>query len=330
MAEGILLSGGCLRPNGYALGEGKYYQSARLVKLDVESGEFSLMMSKQEGGEHYPAEHPNLQFTCGHIQGDTLWISTDTEVHQYQLPNFSLIKVISHSCFHNIHSVARYDNQLVITSTGLDNVVVCDPHSGEIIRIINTQGKDPWHRFSPDIDYRLLHSTRPHDSHPNFVFQLEDNLWVTRCTQEDAVNLSDVSDRIDIDLGNDKGVHDGHWYKGKLIFTQVDGVLLICDPQQRKMVEMFDPFENHSNRPLGWCRGLCIIGDDFYIGYSKLRKTSVTARLKFLSQGNFRYASGNNALVVKVNMRTRQVVRTYVTPDGMIDAIYGILPYPYD
>ncbi|WP_040522792.1 hypothetical protein, partial [Aliiglaciecola lipolytica] len=138
--------------------------------------------------------------------------------------------------------------------------------------------------------------------------------------------LSDISDRIDINLGNDKGVHDGVWWQDKLVFTQVDGVLLICDPVQRKMIEIIDPFGKLTNRPLGWCRGLHIEGDIFYIGFSKLRKTGVKSRLKFLSQRNFKYASGNNALVVKVDMKLRQVVDTFVTPDGMLDAIYGILP----
>lgn len=329
MAKSLLISGGCLRPNGFELGEGRYYQSARLVKLDLTSGQFSLMLQKDEGGEHYPREHPNLQFTCGQVVDDSLWLPTDTEVFHYTLPELTLRKVISHPCFHNVHSVSIINQQLVITSTGLDNIVLCDPQSGDIQSIINTQGKDPWHRFDRSFDYRLVHSTRPHDSHPNYVFQLEGNLWVTRCTQEDAVNLTDVSDRIDIDLGGDKGVHDGHFYNGKLIFTQVDGVLLICDPQERKMIELFDPFARHSNRPMGWCRGLFIDGDDFYIGYSKLRKTTMGSRLKFLSQGNFKYASGNNALIVKVNMRSREVQQTYVTPDGLIDAIYGIMPFNY-
>lgn len=329
MNKQILLAGGCLRPNGFELGEGKYYHSARLVKLDTVTGQFEVVLQKDEGGENYPSEHPNLQFTCCWIDGDDLWLPTDTEVLQYSLPDLTLIKSISYPCFHNIHSVALINGELAITSTGLDNVVICDPQSGEIKQILNTQGKDPWHRFDKETDYRQLYSTRPHDSHPNHVFEMEGDLWVTRCTQEDAVNLSNVEDRISITEDHRTSVHDGHLYNGQLIFTRVDGMLAICDPKTRKLVERFDPFEKEANRPMGWCRGLYIDGDDFYIGYSKLRKTSMKSRLKFLTQGNFKYASGNNALVVKVNMQTRKVEKTYTTPDGMIDAIYGIVPYNY-
>ncbi|MFA3790735.1 hypothetical protein AB6T38_06430 [Aliiglaciecola sp. SL4] len=327
MTNKLLLSGGCLRPNGFELGEGKYYQSARLVELDTETKLCRIIIQQDEGGSNYPSEHPNLQFTNGCIVDQKLWLPTDTEVHLYQLPDFKLVKTISHPCFHNIHSVTMIKGELVITSTGLDNVVFCDPDSGIITRIVNTEGKAPWHRFDNNIDYRKYHSTRPHDSHPNFVFELDNQVWVTRCTQEDAVNLSQVSDRIDINLGNDKGVHDGLWWKDKLVFTQVDGVLLLCDPIERKMIEIIDPFLNVSNRPLGWCRGLYIEGDMFYVGFSKLRKTGMKSRLKFLSQRNFKYASGNNALVVKVDMRTRKVIDTFETPNGMLDAIYGILPF---
>ncbi|WP_040521754.1 hypothetical protein, partial [Aliiglaciecola lipolytica] len=188
MTNKLLLSGGCLRPNGFELGEGKYYKSARLIELDILTKSFRIVVQKDVAGDNYPAEHPNLQFTCGCIVDKHLWLPTDTEVHLYRLEDFSLVKIISHPCFHNLHSVAYINNELVITSTGLDNIVFCDPNTGEINRILNTQGKDPWHRFDRSFDYRKIHSTRPHDSHPNFTFELDQQVWVTRCTQEDAVN----------------------------------------------------------------------------------------------------------------------------------------------
>ncbi len=330
MSQKLMLSGGCLRPNGFELGEGKYYGKASLVMLDLASGEFSQMLTKTDGGPNYPSEHPNLQFTAGCVDGDTLWLPSDTEVHKYHLPDLTLESVFSHPCFHNIHSVHVIDGDIVASSTGLDNVVVMDAQSGDIKRILNTQGKDPWHRFKQDVDYRLVHSTRPHDSHPNFVFKLGDDLWATRCTQEDAVNLNNAEDCIDISLGGDVSVHDGVWWEDKLVFTRVDGNLVFCDPVKKQVIETFDPFGGALNRPMGWCRGLHIDGDLFYIGYSKLRKTNLKSKIKFLSKGNFKYSSGNNSLVVALNIRTRKVESVYTSPDGLIDAIYGIMPYHYD
>ncbi|KKO46893.1 hypothetical protein WG68_02850 [Arsukibacterium ikkense] len=327
--KGLLVTGGCLRPDGFELGEGKYYGKAGLLKLDLSSGEFTPLLTKADGGTNYPPQHPNQQFTAACLDGDTLWLPTDTEVYQYQLPELKQLKCFSHPCFHNIHSVHLFDNELIVTSTGLDNIVVLCPQSGEIKRIINTEGKAPWHRFDAGTDYRLVHSTRPHDSHPNYVFKLDNKLWVTRCTHDDAVCLDDVTDRIDVAHQDEMSVHDGIWWHDKLVFTRVDGYLVIVDPTSRKVIDKHDPFASERNRPLGWCRGLLVDGDIFYIGYSKLRKTKLISKLKFLTQGNFKYMDGNEALIVAYDMAAKKVVNTYAIPAGMLDAIYGILPYNY-
>lgn len=326
----LMVSGGCLRENGFELGEGKYYAKASLLMLDLETGEIETLLTKADGGPHYPAEHPNQQYTAPCLDGDTLWLPTDTEVYAYSLPDFKQKACFSHPCFHNIHSAHVFDDDLVVTSTGLDNVVVMDKANGEIKSILNTEGKAPWHRFSPETDYRLIHSTRPHDAHPNYVFKLNNALWVTRCKQEDAVCLTDTSKRIDVSEGDTISIHDGLWWGEHLVFTRVDGFLVICDPATGKVLDKHDPFATERNRPCGWCRGLHIDGDMFYIGYSKLRKTKLKAKLKFISQGNFKYRDGNDALVVAYNMRTKKVERTYAFTNGIIDAIYGILPFNYD
>ena len=327
--KGLLITGGCLRANGFELGEGKYYGNAGLLKLDLTSGQFSTLLSKADGGNNYPTEDPNQQFTAACLDGDTLWLPTDTEVYQYQLPELKQLKCFSHPCFHNIHSVHLIDNELVVTSTGIDNVVILCPDTGDIKRIINTEGKDPWHRFNPDTDYRLVHSTRPHDSHPNYVFKMDNKLWATRCTHDDAVCLDNVADRIDVAHQDAMSVHDGIWWHDKLVFTRVDGYLVIVDPKTRQVIDKHDPFANERNRPLGWCRGLLVDGDIFYIGYSKLRKTKLMSKLKFLSQGNFKYMDGNEALVVAYDISNKKVINTYAIPAGMLDAIYGILPYNF-
>ena len=172
--------------------------------------------------------------------------------------------------------------------------------------------------------------TLRHINFPNYIFKLDDDLWVTRCTQEDAVNLTDVSQRIDISGQDDISVHDGLLWEDTVVFTRVDGYLVICDQKTKQVTEVIDPFGTSKNRPVGWCRGLCIVDDIFYIGYSKLRKTKLKDKLKFLARGNIQYNSGNNALVVAYNMKTRQVESTYETPNQILDAIYGILPFNYD
>lgn len=323
----ILISGARERPEGFSLGEGKYYHQAVLLELDIESGTYKSVFEKHDGGKNYPAEHPNIQFTAGCINGSTLWLPTDTEIYELGLPDYKIKQIISHPCFQNIHSVHVFNDELVVTSTGLDNIVFIDRSEGSISRIENAEGLDPWHRFSQETDYRQVHSTRPHDCHPNYVFELGKELWVTRCKQEDAVCLTDTSQSLDITRNDAVSVHDGIPWGNTIVFTRVDGLLVLFNADTGTYIETLDPFNDRANRPLGWCRGLCSTGNILYMGYSKIRKTKLVDKLKFLSRGNYKYSSGNNALIVAYDMEQKKVIDTYETPAGMIDAIYGVMKY---
>ena len=326
----LLVSGAILRENGFELGEGKYYKAARLFKLDLATGKFSLALELSEGNENYPDEDPNLQFTAPSLEEDVLWLPTDTEIYKYRLPDFNCEQVISHPCFQNVHSVHCIGEDLVATSTGLDNVVVMDKQSGEVKEVLNTEGKDPWHRFNPEIDYRQVHSTRPHDCHPNYVFEANGNTWVTRCKQEDIINLNNPEQTVQICNDDPISIHDGIRWKDKIVFTRVDGLLVFLDLNTMKETEIVDPFKGTKQRPAGWSRGLFIHDNKFYIGYSKLRKTKLKDKLKFLAKGNVKYSSGNNALVVEYDFEKQTVTNVFETEDGALDAIYGIVPFNYD
>jgi hypothetical protein len=323
-----MIAGARERPGGFELGEGKYYEAAILAKLDLATGEFERLLCKEDGGENYPATHPNLQFTSGCLDGDTLWLPTDTEVFHYQLPDFVLLGKISHPCFQNVHSAHVFGDCLAVTSTGLDNVVLMDKTTGAINRVINTEGHNPWYRFDPEVDYRLVHSTRPHHSHPNFVFLLDGRLWVTRCALDDAACLDDPTMRIDLAGGEDISVHDGYWWRELLVFSRVDGQLIFYDPE-RESLDTVDLFAGERNRPRGWCRGIHIAGDVLYAGISRLRRTKLRSRLKYLSRGNFRYQSGNQSLVIAFDLQERRLLRSYECPENFIDAIYSIVPWGY-
>ncbi len=326
----VLLTGGVMRPDGFELGEGKYYEAAKLVRLDLESGEVQQLLCFDQPNDHYPAEHPNLQFTAGCVDGDKLWLPTDTELHCYSYPELQRIKTISHPCFHNCHSVTIMHGRLVVTSTGLDLVVTLDRDTGAILDIVNTDGKATWHRFSPDVDYRMVHSTRPHDCHPNYVFELKGRLWVTRCTQEDAVCITDVSQRIDVSgKKRPTSVHDGIVDGDRIIFTSVDDGIVIADAvtlQTRKVIDL-GKLEGR-NRPRGWCRGILLDGQTLYVAFSRLRRTRTKSRLswldRFVDPQPFETSS-----VLAVDLEKPRVIREYLLPAGMIDAIYSVLPEPH-
>lgn len=326
----LLITGGVLRPNGYELGEGKYYGCAKLLKLDLESGEVSPLISIDKGNENFPDEYPNLEFTVGDVERGTLWLTTDTEVRQYRYPSLELLSTYSYPFFHNIHSVAVHCEELYVTSTGLDVVVVLKKDDGRLVRLINCEGKPIWHRFSEQTDYRKMHSTRPHDCHPNYVFWIDGEPWVTRCTQEDAVCLSDISKRIDVSGSRRPiSVHDGLVKDGRIYFTTVDGAIVIADS---KTLMVVDVIELNSLQGFGgvrgWCRGLCFWNDLLYVGFSRLRKTRRLEKISWVSRLLYKGDVHTEASVLAVNVRSKEIVKDYRIPAGMIDAIYVLLPEP--
>lgn len=326
----LLITGGALRPNGFELGEGKYYGCAKLLRLDTHSGLFEERLSIGEGTQNFPDEHPNLEFTVGDVEDDKLWLAMDTEIRLYQYPDFRLIKTFSHPCFHNVHSVAVRGDELYVTSTGLDMVVVLDKEDGSVRQYLNAEGKPTWHRFDAAFDYRKIHSTRPHDCHPNYVFWIGDEPWVTRCTQEDGVKLSDVSQRIDIS-GPDKeiAVHDGITHGGYVYFTSVDGIIAKADINTLKVVDELDLTKLTGYGGLrGWCRGLYIDDNIFYVSFSRLRKTRRIEKIEWVSRLINRGRAIEECSVLAIDMSRREIVGDYIAPSGMIDAIYSILPEP--
>ena len=326
----LLITGAVLRPNGFELGEGKYYENAKLLRLNLATGKIDELLSVSEGNDNFPAEYPNLEFTVGVAEEDKLWLTTDTEVRLYQYPEPTLLTTFSHPCFHNVHSVAVYRDRLYVTSTGLDMVVVLDKGTGEIVDQLNTEGKSLWHRFSPDKDYRKLHSTRPHDCHPNHIFWIDDEPWVTRCKQEDAVCLTDLSKRIDIS-GSDKviSVHDGHVEGDKVYFSSVDGCLIVADKRSFKVLETIELYKYEGFGGIrGWCRGLYIQDNLFYLGFSRLRKTKAKGKLAWLKNMSGVRQPSKFASILAFDMAQRKIVADYPVPAELIDAIYSILPEP--
>lgn len=330
MQNKLLISGAVLRPGGFELGEGKYYEKASLLRLDLQHGEFEEILSIEKANENYPVDHPNLEFTIGSVENNNIWLPTDTEIRLYRYPEMDLLRLFSHPCFHNIHSVTHRGEYLYVTSTGLDMVVVLDKTSGEIISYHNTEGKPTWHRFSLDVDYRKIHSTRPHDCHPNYVFWIDDKAWVTRCTQEDAICLTNVNERIDIS-GPDKkiSVHDGFVYGDYIYFTSVDGCLIVADGQSQKVIETIELFRDKKYGGIrGWCRGLFINDGLCYIGFSRLRKTRAKGKLAWLDRFPLSATPDKSSSVIVFDLENKEIISDYHIPDNMMDAVYGILPEP--
>jgi len=85
----------------------------------------------------------------------------------------------------------------MVVVTGLDMVIEVAP-DGEVLREWSVVGEDTWSRFSREVDYRKVPTTRPRRAHPIFAFLLGNDIWATRCNLKDAVCLTKPGKRIDI------------------------------------------------------------------------------------------------------------------------------------
>jgi hypothetical protein len=265
------------------------YKTALVLR--VADGRVERAFEYRSPARHCPDERPSHTFKAATFCGDTAYLCTQTEVLVCDLPSFAIRRVISHPCFNDLHHVTPApDGTLYLAVTGLDAVAQLSPE-GEILRFVGALGQDPWERFSQDVDYRKVPTTKPHASHPNYVFFLDGRPWITRFAQRDAVPLDPRAERgpeeAPFAIGI-QGVHDGHLLPPHLCFTTVDGRLVRFDVRDGRRAQVFDlnPPARPDGSPLGWCRGLLPLPDSrAWVGFTRIRYTTLRQNLSWLRHG---------------------------------------------
>jgi hypothetical protein len=206
--------------------------------------------------------------------GDKLYTCTTTEVLIFQVPSFRQVGYISLPCFNDLHhAIPASDGNLLVVSTGLDMVFKVSL-GGEVLQEWCVVDEAPWTRFSRSVDYRKIETTKPHLSHPNFVFELNGETWVTRFTQRDAISLNGSKARIDIAL---EKPHDGVLWGDHLVFTVVDGKVIFANRQTHRVDRVLDlrQIQDRNQQVLpAWCRGvLPVDANTMWVGFTRIRRT---------------------------------------------------------
>jgi len=252
--------------------EWNLYESALILHLDTSTGEVRTCVDYKSPPETTANHHSSSVFKSGTLIGDTLYTCTSTEVLIFKLPEFKQMSHISLPCFNDLHHVTPGpDGNLLVANTGLDMVIKLTPQ-GEVLDEWSVLEEEPWARFSRTIDYRKVDSTKPHQSHPNFVFQLNSEIWVTRFMQRDAICLNGNRRRIEIGL---QFPHDGLLRGNRIYFTTVDGKIVIANRQTLRVDEIIDLRSiSDGEKALGWCRGLLPVDErQVWAGFTRVRKT---------------------------------------------------------
>jgi outer membrane protein assembly factor BamB len=213
-------------------------------------------------------------------------------------------------CFNDLHHVVTHENKDYIVNTGLDSVV-------EVVDKVDTKQFSTLQfsqtsKYQPNIDYRQIATTKPHLTHPNFGFVLNNKLWATRCDTMDAICLEDDSLRIDI--GHNL-VHDGVLYKGSIYFTNVDGQVQVFDADTRKL-KLTSNLNHFIPNINGWCRGVLPISTNLVVvGFSKNR-----------SSKKLKVANGSYGKIILIDILKHRKIWEVNTSEMGLDAIFSILP----
>ncbi len=326
----VYVVGGVQRPGAHFRDEWRRHRMGKILSLDLATGGCESCLEYVTPAEALPDEpDPAILFKAATHQGRELHGCTQTEIFTWSLPDFALVRRISLPAFNDVHHVrlSRQGNYLV-ANTGLDMVIEVSLQ-GEILRLWNVLGEsDPWGRFSPRKDYRKQLTTKPHGSHPNYVFEtVDDEIWTTRFEQRDAICLTSPGRRIDIAL---ERPHDGMVRGGRVTFTVVSGHLVIAQTSDGAVLERHDLQRlAGTDYALGWCRGVHHLDDDrVLVGFSRLRPTKIHENLRWVGNrlGLRKAPEQLPTRIALYDLKRRTLVQEWNLEDHGLNVLFSIHP----
>lgn len=305
--------------------EWNLFEEAQLAGLDTDSGDVALRLKYRTPPELCPAEDPSHVFKCASFDGSELLLTTQTEVLSVDPVSMEVRQRYSSPSFNDVHHAARIDGQVHVVSTGLDCLVVLG-EDGQPERYRYVLDGDVWQRFSPEVDYRRVATTKPHAAHPNYVFRTDEGIWVTRFEQRDAICLDRPGLRIPIEVGMP---HDGVLHDGDVWFTTVNGWLVHGDPATGDVTERIDLNAiDTRGQPLGWCRGLTFVDGLAYVGFTRLRQTTIRRNVSWVRHG-FQRVGAHAQLPTRIaayDVERRALVGEWDLESVNQNAVFSILP----
>jgi hypothetical protein len=301
---GLLVTGGQQRRSrSLVAGAARWYKYARghLLAVEPQTGSVTNRLSYESPPDATAENEPAILFKQGTLVGELMYLTTQTEVIIYSYPDFAVQHYISLPRFNDVHHVRPSTNgTLLVVNTGLDQLIEMKL-DGSVVGEWNALGKDPWEGFDRSVDYRKVDSTKPYESHPNHVFLLDGEVWLTRFKQKDAISVADPTRRIDIGV---ERVHDGVPYGDHVYFTAVDGHIAVADKNTLEVVELVDLGTlERGGQTLGWCRGIAPGDDGVWVGFSRLRATATRENIAWV-KGGFRKSLSTHIARYDLNKRT--------------------------
>lgn len=259
------------------------FDKALVIGVDVESRKLSTCAEYITPPDRCAHPEPSVLFKAASLVNGRVFACTSTEVVIFDVPDFRQSGYVSLPCFNDLHHAwPTTQGTLLVVNTGLDMLLEMTGEA-EVLREWSAMGGDePWERFSRDIDYRKVATTKPHASHPNYVFRVDDEIWLTRFHQCDAICITRPERRVKFG----KKPHDGVERNGWLYFTSIDGFVFVVNQRTMMIEETIDLNAiDQRSIPLGWCRGILPVDETVcWVGFTKIRPTTFKENVRWLQR----------------------------------------------
>jgi hypothetical protein len=324
----LLVTGGEQRENAAWHPEYHHYRKGLLTEVDLESRTAVRVLEHVTDPTLCADKLPSIVFKSAALEGDRLYLSTETEVLILSYPDLRLIRHLSHPAFNDVHHAVPWNGGLLVASSGLDLVIAFDADF-RAVEFLPVLDEPAWSRFSPLVDYRRVQSTKPHRSHPNFLFTIDGEPWVTRALQMDAICLRDPSKRIEIGIAL---VHDGIVVGDYVFFTAVNGHVAVAHARTHEIECLVDLAEiTGTEAPLGWSRGLLVEGDQVWVGFSRLRPTKLYENLRWFKRQLTAPGDAPTAVlptrIARYDLARRALLDELELESVGVGALFSILPH---
>lgn len=294
------------------------YRAAVLLEIDFEEKKVlrRLVIPREE--MPYAIEGYATNFMVPTRRGGRLLVPSHALLHEIDLATFTQLGSESHRLHNDVHHVLEHEGRRYVVSTGIDHVLIFGgPKDCRAVPTIPDARP-----LDDEVDYRLM-NTKPHLSHPNFVTVVDGEVWVTRAKQFDWTPLQDFSRAIRL---SDVMVHDGIEEQGLYYFTSVKGQVIAADPRKGVVASVMDIVRDRYNQLAGWCRGLHVTKDHYYVGFSVLRRSKQTENLQWIKAQITRKAPPMPTRIEKIARDTGELVDQFEFGVEELSSIFWISP----
>ncbi len=349
--------GGRQRRNAIDVDEWHAYEKAIIAEIDLKDDSAKVVVEYETPKELCSDNQPAIVFKAGDLSGDgkSLLVCTQTEIIEFSTESWNSVFHYSHSSFNDLHH-ACYDRtdsaRILVANTGLDQVVAIRKNgsTAELEWSKSVTLEPTWDRFDPKTDYRTVATTKPHFSHPNFVFQADGRIFATRFHQQDVIDIATAESVLKIEAGNP---HDGIVRPQRVVdsfketplddnqsasesavvyFTTTNGSIVGYDLDSGQETCRVDLKSIEGNSELlGWCRGLCFETNELvWAGFSRIRPTWLRKNISWIKQGF--QAKGQYGTrptrIVNYNLLDQTVRKSFDLESIGINAVFGIYTLP--